>query len=379
MKAIHKNVYKNIINIITHIDDKYPDKKIVWCGENKWLFSILGVLETAGIRIDAVIDNSPLKIGIETEYYSVKSFDYAAENKDNAVFVICSLHCPEMYHQLLQLGVCKDYIFTASPIEYEIEEFDRSVVHDLYDRRTLSISELQKELFDMLVFFRNFCDSHGLRYFLYDGTLIGAVRHKGFIPWDDDVDVAMPYEDFLRLCECFDDNDDYSLLCWERDDNYEYMLPRIVSNKTRIFIPEYSLIGCFLDIFLIGGYPTQKAEIELKWQLYKDAEQSWYKYWILRDTDIGCSDERRKIFKELFNIPFDEAEYVGVMRTERQRKWTAPREWFSDSIELEFCGQRFKAPSGYDPYLKMKYGDYMKVPDVNSRETHGLVVWKDFD
>lgn len=86
---------------------------------------------------------------------------------------------------------------------------------------------------------------------------------------------------------------------------------------------------------------------------------------------------RKDIFDELFNLPFDEASLVGVMRTERQRMWTAPKEWFSQTDELEFRGQRFKAPAGYDAYLRMKYGDYMQVPDVERREIHKLLVWSE--
>lgn len=376
MRAVHKNIYKNIINTIVKVHEK-TGKKLVWCGENKWLFRILEILNMAGINVDAVIDNSPMKIGIITKYYTIKNFDYAAERKDDSVFIICSLWCADMQQQLLSMGIDRKNVCTVMPIEYEIEEFERTVVHKMYNHHVLSITELQDQLFRMLLYFRDICESHGLRYYLYDGTLIGAVRHKGFIPWDDDIDVAMPYEDFIKLCDCFEDTEDYSLLSWNRDDNYEYALPRLVSNKTRIVIPDYSVIGCFLDIFLLGGYPDDENAIKAKWKQYKMAEKSWQAYWILKDTAAEGKDVRKDIFDELFNLPFDEASLVGVMRTERQRMWTAPKEWFSQTDELEFRGQRFKAPAGYDAYLRMKYGDYMQVPDVERREIHKLLVWSE--
>lgn len=377
MRAVHKNIYKNLINTIVGAHEKNRQKRLVWCGENKWLFGILEILNHVGINVDAVIDNSPMKIGITTKYYTIKKFDYAVERKDDSVFIICSLWCVDMVQQLLSMGIDRKNVYTVMPIEYEVEEFERSVVHKMYNRHVLSITELQDELFQMLLYFRDICESHGLRYYLYDGTLIGAVRHKGFIPWDDDIDVAMPYEDFIKLCNCFKDTEDYSLLSWNRDDDYEYALPRLVSNKTRIVIPDYSVIGCFLDIFLLGGYPEDENAIKAKWKQYKEAEKSWRAYWILKDTAAESQDVREVIFDELFNLPFNESPRVGVMRTERQRMWTAPREWFSETDELEFCGQRFKAPAGYDAYLRMKYGDYMQVPDVESREMHRLLVWRE--
>lgn len=377
MRAVHKNIYKNLINTIIEAHEKNRLKRLVWCGENKWLFGILEILNHVGIKVDAVVDNSPMKIGLITKYYTIKNFDYAAERKSDSVFIICSLRCAEMLQQLLSMGIDRKNVYTVMPIEYEIEEFERAVVHKMYNHHVLSITEIQNELFHMLLYFRDICESHGLRYYLYDGTLIGAVRHKGFIPWDDDIDVAMPYEDFIKLCECFEDTEDYSLLSWNRDDNYEYALPRLVSNKTRIVIPDYSVVGCFLDIFLLGGYSEDENAIKAKWKQYKEAEKSWRAYWTLKDTAAEPKDVRGVIFDELFNRSFDESSRVGVMRTERQRTWTAPREWFSETEELEFCGQKFRAPAGYDAYLRMKYGDYMQVPDVESREMHRLLVWSE--
>ncbi len=377
MKAVHKNIYKNLINTIVEAHEGNRQKRIVWCGENKWLFSILEILNHVGISVDAVIDNSPMKIGIITKFYTIKSFDYAAERKDDSVFIICSLWCADMLRQLLSMGIDRKNIYTAMPIEYEVEEFERTVVHKMYNRHVLSITEIQEELFRMLLYFRDICEKHGLRYYLYDGTLIGAVRHKGFIPWDDDIDVAMPYEDFIKLCDCFEDTEDYSLLSWNRDDNYEYALPRLVSNRTRIVIPDYSVIGCFLDIFLLGGYPEDENAIKAKWKQYKEAEKLWRTYWVLKGTNAEHKDMRKAIFDELFDLPFDKSLSVGVMRTERQKSWAAPGEWFSETDELEFCGQRFQVPAGYDAYLRMKYGDYMQVPDVESREMHRLLVWSE--
>ena len=242
MEIIHKNVYEELINTITMVSKERNDGDIVWCGENKWLYRVLKALREQGIVIDVVLDNSPMKKGIITDCYEIKGFEWAHENTKNHIFLICSLHGQEMLEQLISLGVERRDIYLVRPIEYATEKFVRNFYFDTYKWHKLNISELQAKLFEMLSFFADVCDRYGLRYYLYDGTLIGAIRHKGFIPWDDDIDVLMPYEDYLKLSEVFEDNEKYSFLSWSRKDNYQYALPRIVANDTRMIIPEYTVM-----------------------------------------------------------------------------------------------------------------------------------------
>ena len=212
-----------------------------------------------------------------------------------------------MLDQLIGLGVSQDNIYLIRPIEYEINKFYSSFEYEMFDKRKLSQTEIQRVLFDMLVNFRDICDKNGLNYCLYDGTLIGALRHKGFIPWDDDIDVAMPYEDYLKLCDCIKNEDTrYPLLSWDRDENYEWLLVRMVDDYTRIAIPEHTVIGAFLDIFLLCGYPDNQEEVEAKWDESVKAHKEWYAYYILRDTSVAPKDYRRALFNDLYNKKFSQ-------------------------------------------------------------------------
>ncbi|MBO6127355.1 MAG: LicD family protein [Pseudobutyrivibrio sp.] len=376
MKIIHENIFKELINGIRGAISKNPGAAIIWCGENAWLYRILEILDSVDIRISTVIDNSFKKVGIKTKLYEIYSFEYVLNADENSIYFICNLRSQEIVEQLMSLGVKRDCIYIFRPIEYITQKFEENFVYEMYDKEFLTHEKLQSTLFELLVYFRDFCKENGLRYYLYDGTLIGAVRHKGYIPWDDDIDVAMPYEDYIKLLQLFRDSENYSLVSWNRDENYEFSLPRIVDNRTRMTIPGNTIIGAYLDIFLLGGYPSEQTKIDLKWSQYKEAEKQWHTYYVLRDTILNVDDIRNNIFERLYDIPFDKANYIGVMRTERQNAWVAPKEWFEDTVELEFCGEKFSAPSAYEEYLTMKYGNYMTIPEVNKRDMHGFRVYK---
>ena len=292
------------------------------------------------------------------------------------MFFICNLRSQEILSQLLSLGVARERIYIFRPIEFITQKFEQNFIYDMYDKEPMSHTRLQETLFEILLYFRNFCDRYGLRYYLYDGTLIGAVRHKGFIPWDDDIDVCMPYEDYLRLVKLFENTKQYSLISWDRDENYEFSWAKIIDNRTKMLHPGNTIMGCYIDIFILGGYPSEQRLIQKKWEQYRQAEKNWHSYYVLRDTSIEVDDCRNEIIKKLYAIPYDAAKYIGVMRSERQKAWVAPREWFDNAVNLEFCGEKFMAPGGYDSYLQMKYGDYMTVPEVAKRDIHGFVAYK---
>lgn len=375
MKIIHENIFQSLINEITSIAEKHSSKKMIWCGENAWLYLISEILNEIGVHITAVVDNSSSKIGIKTPFYEIVSFDYCLHNHKDYIFLMANLRSQEIVSQLCSMGIDRNDIYVLRPIEYIIERFEKNYVFDMYDKHIISHKELHGIIFDILKYFKGICEKNNLRYFLYDGTLIGAVRHHGFIPWDDDIDVAMPYEDYIKLQGVFNGEGRYSLISWENDDDYEFSWMKIIDNETRMIHPWNTIIGCYIDIFPIGGYPSENTRIEQKWSQYIHAEKVWQSYYILRDTRIGAIDTRRRIIDELFDIPFNDAKYVGIMRKEKQKPWVAPREWF-EPVDVIFCNERFMAPIGYESYLKMKYGDYMAIPEVNKREIHGFKAWK---
>ena len=111
----------------------------------------------------------------------------------------------------------------------------------------------------VLKFIRDVSEKNGLRYYLTYGTLLGAVRHKGFIPWDDDIDIFMPYEDYLRFIQIENEKPDsrYRLVCRETNNKYTSALAKVIDTKTVLY-QNYGFIenvelGLYVDIFVLNG------------------------------------------------------------------------------------------------------------------------------
>lgn len=98
--------------------------------------------------------------------------------------------------------------------------------------RELSLDELREVELDILKTFHNFCEENKIKYYLSNGTLLGAVKYRGFIPWDDDIDVFVPREDYDRLISIFKDSEKYHLFAFERNERYRYLFAKLCDMAT---------------------------------------------------------------------------------------------------------------------------------------------------
>lgn len=257
--------------------------------------------------------------------------------------------------------------------------------------------EMKERLLEMLCFFDKFCEENNLTYYLSGGTLLGAIRHKGFIPWDDDIDVNMPRPDCERLMELASQGklDRYVLLEPNYTDYrhaYHWKLYdcSILVRKNNKGAP-YPI---FMDIFPIEGLPDTETGNEKhfriigRWKVLARAlfrkkkfyGKEWYKklYHGMIAAIASCYGKEKlfnHVVKIMKSIPYETSEYIGVMATnvhtteERVRK-----EEYTPVIKVSFEGKMFSAPAGYDTYLRQLYGDkYMELPPVEMRVSHNLV------
>lgn len=258
-------------------------------------------------------------------------------------------------------------------------------------------NEIQQCCLGILRKFDEYARDNGITYYMAGGTLLGAVRHHGFIPWDDDIDLMVPRPDYERLISEFKD-ERYSILSCEHDPDYTVPFARMWDRHTRI---EYEMFqnvdfGAFIDIFPIDGYPESelinKIHVwRLKWKRLKinissknyfsDHEKykpvkKLLKRFIRKAPNFYCRDMNTYAMSR----SFDTSKYVGVTTTtvhifsERN-----PKSIFRKTIMLPFENMMLPAPSGWNTYLRHLYGDYTVLPPEEKRisEHEFKIYWRD--
>lgn len=259
--------------------------------------------------------------------------------------------------------------------------------------KRLTETELKEIELDILSFIHDFCQKHHLKYWIAFGTLLGAVRHKGFIPWDDDVDVCMPREDYDKFLKLMmrESDERYRLIAQENDEEYYFTFARLVDNRTTLKLRgmrEIRKMGVFVDVFPLDIAPPESEK------------NKWQEEFNILQRKTNCTIPRtahyqehswRTMIKIIRQIP-DRFHY-GVKNFDTYRKqwrecliqyndsegkeyicqgieWIYNRSIFDKTIELEFENRKFLAPSKYDEFLKISYGNYMELPPVEKRVSH---------
>lgn len=263
--------------------------------------------------------------------------------------------------------------------------------------------ELKKIELDILIRFASFCESQGLRYYLASGTLLGAVRHGGFIPWDDDIDVIMPrpdYEKFLTLAKNGFDPD-IDILNNHNASDYAFPFTKAINNKTVLIestIGKEHPTGVCIDIFPSDGLPdgNLKTAVQFcKLKMWRKLHQYSYIDGLEKPKNylselsrfifvpickkIGPAFFIEKINRAAQKYPFDSGTDCAVVIWGYGEKEIIPRTEFVRPIKVSFEGHLFNAPGNYDLHLTNLYGSYMEPPAPNQRNTiHDFTAhWKE--
>ncbi len=263
-------------------------------------------------------------------------------------------------------------------------------------KRMIDVDEMKQIQLNILVDVAKFCDEHNIRYFLGYGTMLGAVRHKGFIPWDDDIDILMPRPDYNRFVREYH-NSVYSVCCWNKDHNFLCTYAKVEDVRTRLeengnFGRE---IGINIDVFPVDGLPaSEKAinrtvrKIKALWGMVVCATvKDISKRTLLRKVEITLV----RIFYKIFHLqsyftgltirkaqkyPFDNSDKVATLVWGYGNREVILHNTASEYIKADFEGYQFNIPKDYEDYLVHIYGDYMKLPPEEERVyRHQVVTW----
>lgn len=257
----------------------------------------------------------------------------------------------------------------------------------------LSLEEIKSIEKDILGYVASLCDKNKLRYFLAYGTLIGAIRHKGFIPWDDDMDIAMPQPDYERFLKEWKNTDDLALYAVELG-NSKMLIARIcdikATNSYERVLWKKGESGVWIDIFPISAVPSDMAEYKKHikrlhrletlayYSRYNDVRPSMFSS--VRDKMAAAVKmfafrwiNRAKVIRDVKKYAYNTydwstSEYVGcVTFLDYPDREHLPKDWWEHFEMTKFEDAEFSIVSSYDSLLRNYYGDYMQFPPVEQR------------
>ncbi len=262
--------------------------------------------------------------------------------------------------------------------------------------KEITMQEMRDIQLDILLQIDEICKRKNWRYSLAFGTLLGAVRHKGFIPWDDDIDIAMPRKDYDAFVQyCKENETPFSLLSNALDKKYCYLFAKACAKNT---VVEENVgnryrceMGVYVDIFPIDGLGDTEQEAKKSFDKKEFSREllvaaNWKKFSRSKTRSIVYEPIRFAFFmlsrfvnpsKLIAKIEayyrkkdFDQAKYAAVMCGAYRAKEIMEQDIFAELTDFEFEGRTVKGFKEYDRYLSHLYGDYMKLPPEEKRVTH---------
>jgi len=249
---------------------------------------------------------------------------------------------------------------------------------------------IQGYLLDIMKCIDAFCTTRGLRYSMAYGTLIGAVRHQGFIPWDDDIDILMPRPDFERFVKEFNDSEGRYRCVFQTSNEYEnfqHIFAKVHDSWTSIKGQGNCRFGLYVDVFPVDGKPD-----DVQTQRWMERKLTHYAHRLnICETRfnpfnthqplpanisahlLGPAHFIKAAEKIMRQYRYEDCRKAGaVSMTRNGVREVFDKDLFEHYTTLEFEGCRFQAFADWETFLVQQYGDYMQLPPLKDRRTHGI-------
>ena len=243
------------------------------------------------------------------------------------------------------------------------------------------------------------CDRHGLTYYMLGGTMLGAIRHQGFIPWDDDMDLGMPRDDYEKFLEIAPKELPAYLkvVNYRNDPNYMYYITRVLDTETKVIEErignDNKYTNASIDIFPIDGTPNNPIARKIYFfrvlyhralmsLCYKDSIDRQRKrskkeqllLWIMERIPVEKLTtpykQKCKIDKLLRKQKIEGAKYIGNIMGAYRTREIVPAEFYGKGAYYPFEDMQLRGLEQYEAYLEYTYGDYMQLPPEDKRKTH---------
>lgn len=263
-------------------------------------------------------------------------------------------------------------------------------------REITELDTLKEIELDMMKLIHQFCEEKGIRYYIAYGTLLGTIRHNGFIPWDDDIDVHVPRLDYIRFEKEFPEWGNKHGLYLASPHSEEYFLPRdmmkVCDSRTELIETSYkrtNRIGVFVDIWPLDNVPDSDF-IAKTW-----IANTWIKRQMVLASDVVPSTQKGiKALAAQIIGKFDTKKLMASYEKSSSRyknkstqryitfqatKMLFEQKWFEKRDLHIFEDSAFYIPHNYHEILTVRYGDYMKLPPEEQRTPHHVqnVWWKE--
>lgn len=247
------------------------------------------------------------------------------------------------------------------------------------------------------------CDEHNLIYYMHGGTMLGAIRHKGFIPWDDDIDMGMPRDDYEKFLKIAENQlpETYKVVNYRNTPQYQYYITRVLDTDTKLIEErignDSKYTHASIDIFPIDGSPNNTllrkifyfrvlAHRALMSLCYKDSIDRNRKrgkvekvfLWIMERLPIEKLTtpykQKCKIDKILRSQDVAKSKYVGSIMGAYRTREMIPAEYYGKGDYFQFENMKLRGLEDYNAYLTHLYGDYMQLPPEDKRKTHFKII-----
>ena len=251
-------------------------------------------------------------------------------------------------------------------------------------KRQLNFNEIRNIEIQILDYVADYCEKNNIKYYLDGGTFLGAIRHHGFIPWDDDVDIAMLRPDYEKFINQFNQKDHYKVLSIETDKNYKYAFAKVVDTRTEL--KEINAIqtpglGVYIDIFPVDVIPDKVAEQDkffkkiwilkklCSWSILKNKPGDSWKSKLVNFV-CRCMGTRNLLViydKALREYEGQKTRHMAALSASMHKELLIESTVFSEFIKVDFEQNKYYVLKRYDEYLTALYGDYMQLPPVEKR------------